>query len=290
MTRAGRPVRGLAAAVALVAIVAGLPAALVVWGTSPVRGPLGWESLRDVFYELASERVLVGALTIAAWLVWALFLRALVAEIIDLRRGRPETLLAAGYGEAPTAGPLRTLARRLVTSLTITVGSMGPLASVAGAVTAPPPPALASMLPAPGATAADWSPAPETPPPAPLPVDPAAPAAPMARVTVTEPSDAWNLADRLLGDGLRWKELWVHNRDRLQPDGQRWTNPESTVRAGWELVVPTAAPAGAPGPASTGEVTVAAGGSAGGRGGVGASTTRGVASTGTAGVTNTWPG
>jgi DNA-binding SARP family transcriptional activator len=147
---------------------------------------------------------------------------------------------------------------------------MGPLASVAGAVTAPPPPALTSMLPAPGATAADWSPAPETPPPTRSPVEPAAPPAPMARVTVTEPSDAWNLADRLLGDGLRWKELWVHNRDRLQPDGQRWTNPESTVRAGWELVVPTPAPARAPGPAAaagdgatgpaaTGEVTVAAG-------------------------------
>jgi hypothetical protein len=104
VTRAGRLVRGLAAAVALVAIVAGLPAALVVWGTSPVRGPLGWESLRDVFYELASERVLVGALTIAAWLVWALFLRALVAEIIDLRPGRPETLLAAGYGERQPLG------------------------------------------------------------------------------------------------------------------------------------------------------------------------------------------
>jgi DNA-binding SARP family transcriptional activator len=269
VTRAGRVVRGLAAATALVAIVAGLPAALVVWGTSPLRGPLGWESLRDVFYELASERVLVGALTIAAWLVWALFLRALVAEIIDLRRGRPETLLAAGYGDAPPAGPLRTLARRLVTSLTITVGSMGPLASVAGAVTAPPLPALASMLPAPGAPAADRSPAPETPPPAPSLVEPAVPAAPMARVTVTEPSDAWNLADRLLGDGLRWKELWVHNRDRVQPDGQRWTNPESTVRAGWELVVPSAAPGGATaaaagdgatGPAvAMGEVTVAAG-------------------------------
>jgi DNA-binding SARP family transcriptional activator len=256
VTRAGRLVRGLAAAAALVAIVAGLPAALVVWGTSPVRGPLGWESLRDVFYELASERVLVGALTIAAWLVWALFLRALVAEIIDLRRGRPETLLAAGYGEAPTAGPLRTLARRLVTSLTITVGSMGPLASVAGAVTAPAPPALAAVLPAPGAPAPDWTPAPETPPPAASPVEPA-PAAPMAWVTVTEPSDAWNLADRLLGDGLRWRELWVHNRGRLQPDGQRWTNPESTVRAGWELVVPTAAPAGAP--EATGEVMVVAG-------------------------------
>lgn len=240
MTRAGRLARGLAAAAALVAIVAGLPTALVLWGTSPVRGPLGWESVRDVFYELGSERVLVGGLTIAVWLVWALFLRALLAEVIDLRRGRSESLLAAGYGEAPPAGPLRSLARRLVTCLTLTVGSVGPLAGVAGAVTAPPP-ALAAVLPAASAGASDWAPATEATP-ATLPaVDSVATTSPMVRVTVSEPSDAWNLAERLLGDGLRWKELWVTNRDRLQPDGQCWTDPESTVRAGWELVVPSAA-------------------------------------------------
>jgi DNA-binding SARP family transcriptional activator len=59
-------------------------------------------------------------------------------------------------------------------------------------------------------------------------------------VTVTEPSDAWNLAERFLGDGRRWKELWLTNRDSLQPDGARWSDPEATVRAGWELVVPAA--------------------------------------------------
>jgi acyl-coenzyme A synthetase/AMP-(fatty) acid ligase len=123
---------------------------------------LGWESLRAVFYELGSERVLVGVLTIAAWAVWALFLRALVLELVEARHVRSESLLAAGYGDAPGGGPLRTLARGLVTWLTMTVGSVGSLAGVAAAVTAPPP-ALVAMLPAPSVAPAEWAPGPAAP-------------------------------------------------------------------------------------------------------------------------------
>ncbi|HZA81792.1 MAG TPA: hypothetical protein VFC13_10010, partial [Actinomycetes bacterium] len=223
MSRVGRLVRGVAAAGVLLGIVAALPAALVLWGTSPVRGELGGDSLRDVFYELGSERVLAGALTIAAWAVWALFLRALIVEVVELRRGHAEGLLAAGYGEVPAGGPLRALARRLVTWLALTVGSMGPLGA-GDAVTAPPP-ALAAMLPPPGVSSSDWATAAATPTRAAAEQGTAEAGVPRMRVTVTEPSDAWNLAERFLGDGLRWRELWELNRERLQPDGGRWADP-----------------------------------------------------------------
>src|SRR5690606_38034447 len=88
MTTIGRALRAGAAALTLVEIIVGLPAALVGWGTSPVRGAVTTESVRAVFEEPGSDRVIVGVLTIAAWCVWALFLRALAAEFVDARRAR----------------------------------------------------------------------------------------------------------------------------------------------------------------------------------------------------------
>ena len=88
MTTLARMLRALAALVALVAVVIGLPAALATWGTSPVRGGLSVEAVRDVLAEPSSDRVIAGALTIAAWVVWLLFLRALAVELVAARRAR----------------------------------------------------------------------------------------------------------------------------------------------------------------------------------------------------------
>src|SRR5690606_28031016 len=41
-----------------------------------------------------------------------------------------------------------------------------------------------------------------------------------------------------LGDGMRWRELWELNRDRPQPDGRAWTDPQVIV-PGWHLVLPS---------------------------------------------------
>lgn len=254
MTTLARVLHALTAGVALVAIVAGLPAALLTWGTSPVRGGLDGESLREVAYELGSDRVLVGALTIAAWIVWALFLRALVLELLAVRRATPST----------GTGPLRNVARGLVVWLTMTAGTLGSMMPGAGASNATP--ALASVL----ATTPVTAPADQ-----PLVADTTAtapesnPAVPVGRRVVVEtPSDAWNLAEQHLGDGMRWRDLWTHNRHTVQPDGQRWTDAEATIPAGWELVIPDdmpapTPPAPAPAPPSSsrpiGEVEVAPG-------------------------------
>jgi DNA-binding SARP family transcriptional activator/nucleoid-associated protein YgaU len=243
----GRLTRALVAAATLVGIVAGLPMALVLWGTSPARGEPSWDSLREIGYELGSERVLVGALTIAAWIVWLLFLRALLLEVIALREARSG---AADFTGGPSGGgPLRNLARGLVIWLTMTAGAFGSMGG-AGAATGSPP-ALATVLPIEATT---HMPRPSAAaPPQPREIALAAPAQGSGeRVVVEAPSDAWNLAERHLGDGLRWSELWEHNRDRIQPDGQRWLDPESIVEAGWELVLPagSAVPAPDPAPAS----------------------------------------
>ncbi len=52
----------------------------------------------------------------------------------------------------------------------------------------------------------------------------------------------WGIAERHLGDGLRWREIYLLNENRLMPDGQRLTRA-SLIRPGWVLHLPADATA-----------------------------------------------
>jgi DNA-binding SARP family transcriptional activator len=53
----------------------------------------------------------------------------------------------------------------------------------------------------------------------------------------------WGIAERHLDDGLRYKEIYQLNRDRVQPDGSRLTEA-SLIRPGWILEMPADAHGG----------------------------------------------
>ncbi|MCC7365292.1 MAG: LysM peptidoglycan-binding domain-containing protein [Dehalococcoidia bacterium] len=55
--------------------------------------------------------------------------------------------------------------------------------------------------------------------------------------TVVSGDSLWAIAERLLGDGFRWTELWNLNQHRQMPDGRTFTNP-NLIYAGWTLDVP----------------------------------------------------
>lgn len=54
------------------------------------------------------------------------------------------------------------------------------------------------------------------------------------------PGDSlWRIAERRLGSGFRWREIFELNRGRCFGDGQELTNPR-LIRPGWRLVLPEA--------------------------------------------------
>ena len=59
----------------------------------------------------------------------------------------------------------------------------------------------------------------------------------------------WGIAERWLGDGFLWVEIWERNRGREMGEGRRFTDPNVLV-PGWVLELPLAGPSGAPHPVS----------------------------------------
>ncbi len=55
--------------------------------------------------------------------------------------------------------------------------------------------------------------------------------------TVVSGDSLWAIAERLLGDGFRWTELWNLNQHRQMADGRTFTNP-NLIYAGWTLDLP----------------------------------------------------
>lgn len=70
-----------------------------------------------------------------------------------------------------------------------------------------------------------------------LPADARTPSPTPATLRVEPGDDLWELAERHLDDGDRWRELYEANRGRTQPDGERLTDPD-LIRPGWTLRLP----------------------------------------------------
>jgi nucleoid-associated protein YgaU len=261
-----RWLRGLGAALALLALVVAVPWALLRWGDWPITGVPSWDQVRDLPGTVASDSAIIGAFTVALWVAWAAFVACLVAEVAAEARGREATRVAA-------FGPLQRLARHLVATVAMTVGWLGPLAGPlhsppvrpAGAATGPAmalasagsmAPGSAAEKPASdsGATSGQAAASGGAGVTSASGVSGALAAAPGATVTVRPGDSPWALAVEHLGDGARWTEIWDLNRSLPQPDGRSWEIPE-IILPGWELTLP-AAPATGPLVVGPGQIIV----------------------------------
>ncbi|MBF8186700.1 hypothetical protein ITP53_13305 [Nonomuraea sp. K274] len=207
---------GLAALVVLVALVGGVPYALLMF----VGPPLAPELLDlDLLTSRVGPSTIVAVLVLLVWLAWfQLFACVLVEVYAGVRRvGMP--------ARVPLSGGTQVLANKLVSAVL--------LLFTAGAMVAP----IAKLTPTPAAT----------------PVTTVAYSAPIVeqtletqktkKVYVVQPphgrhhESLWEIAEKCLGDGRRYPEIYRLNQAKEQPDGSRLRMAD-LIRPGWVLDMP----------------------------------------------------
>jgi DNA-binding SARP family transcriptional activator len=230
--------RGLCALAGLVLVVTGVP--VVLWTVIGWPLPHALPSLGDLGDALTSptipDEVFPKALAVLAWLVWAQFVTAVVAEAAAVIRGTmPARIFAAGWGIQAAAG-------RLVATALLLLPSPILVRPVAASPPRDPAPVVrhladpsAPLVPAQVAEASE--------------ADDPGPAARQRPTRVVERRDTlWAIAAKHLGDPLRWREIFQLNEGRPLPDppGGRFTDPDR-IYPGQVLLMPADA-SGLPAP------------------------------------------
>ncbi|WP_049569211.1 bacterial transcriptional activator domain-containing protein, partial [Streptomyces sp. SBT349] len=259
---AGDVLRAIAAVLALIVLVIGVPlalAALIGWP-----GPSSAPSM-DMLTDEISADAFLKVLAVLVWVAWAQFTACVLVEAAGA---------FSGVGiprRVPGAGPSQILARQLVGAvllLTSAAASLTPGLSQLGPGGEGPGPGssqvVASAQRIPGVAAVSASPDGGGKKIEGEPVtkeelrrveaaeaaagEAASEAAPTTFYRIQPPEGRhhdtlWGVAERHLGDGLRYREVYQLNKDRVQPDGSRLTEA-SLIRPGWILEMPADAQGG----------------------------------------------
>ncbi|MEV0379988.1 BTAD domain-containing putative transcriptional regulator [Nonomuraea sp. NPDC050643] len=214
--RAADVLAGIGALVVLVALVGGVPYALLMFVGPPLRPEL---LDLDVLTDSVGPSTIIAVLVLLVWLAWfQLFVCVLVEVYAGVRRvGMP--------ARVPLSGGTQFLANKLVSAvlLLFTAGAMVvPLAKLAPTPAAPPVTAVAYSAPIVEQTL-------ETPK--------------TKKVYVVQPphgrhhESLWEIAEKCLGDGRRYPEIYRLNQAKEQPDGTRLRMAD-LIRPGWVLDMP----------------------------------------------------
>lgn len=239
----GDLVRALGAFLALAVLLVGVPGALLHFIGSPL--PHHFDS--SLVQQPITQETFVNTLAVVVWLAWAQFTACVLVEA---------KAAVSGVGlphRVPASGPSQLLARQLIAALLL-IG-----VSTAGLI-----PGLSQLgqhhqvenqaRPGVAATAQQT--------PGQQQVRQASTAVPQQATTTASASQGtaqslhkdtkfyriqppegrhhdslWEIAQRHLGDGRRYKEIYQLNKDRVQPDGSKLSQA-SLIRPGWVLEMP----------------------------------------------------
>ncbi|MYW90485.1 transcriptional regulator [Amycolatopsis rubida] len=244
-----RALRALLAVVVLLALTVGLPTALVHFIGWPLPDHVPtWDEIQSTLLAPMSPQFLLNALACALWPLWARFTFDVLAAIPDTARSAPWHRSARNAHLGPlraAAGVLvgaivfsilssRTTATTTTTHAAATESSAGRHTTIATTLRQP---ETQSALTGTANRSAIVTAAAHTR---------AATATPQDMETVRSPEHGvhdslWRVAQRCLGDGNRWPEIWKLNRGATQADGTVFTTP-SLVQPGWQLRLPALAP------------------------------------------------
>jgi nucleoid-associated protein YgaU len=203
--------RGLGATVLLFLLVVGFPTALIAIGAAPWNADLG--KLRTLLTSPDDGTLALVVFAVVAWVTWAVMAVSVVVEAAAQLRGLSAPSIPGFALPQRAAGQLVVVAALLfVAAPAVVSGFPAPPAHAAAA-----PPVLAAPR------LEVIAPAAPVPPPASAPVPPAAAVKrehATVDYTVKRGDSLWKIAERLLGDGARYKDIVELNRDVLngRPD------------------------------------------------------------------------
>jgi DNA-binding SARP family transcriptional activator len=226
-SRLRRATTGVGSLVTLIALAVGVPFALSRLAGWPL--PSALPSLHDITHALSrneiSDSTLIKALALVGWFAWAQIAASILVESIAWARGTAAPRLRFAGIAQPAMGKLIASAALLVSS--IQIPSAAPLVTgrqLAPAVTLPVsvemPPALLVRADLPVRTDATTR-----------------TAATRKTYTVVRYDTLWGLAEKHLGDPLRWREIFELNIGKGQNDGRALEDPKLIIQ-GWVLTMP----------------------------------------------------
>ncbi len=240
--RFGELLKGLFSLVAIVAIVGGVPYLLWTWFGAP------WPDQvpdRDFLFSQLDANTVLKIISVVIWLAWLHFVVCLMAEAVAERRGR-------GFSpRVPLGGGSQTLARRLIAGVALLAGTASVTVPVAQAVTTPSISTettitSSSSTSTGGHQSGVYGRVVERPskviPTTGIRTNHDDKGQVIKYTEVRPPAGRnhdclWDIAERHLGDGRRYKEIFELNRGKLQPDGKRLHNPD-LIFPGWQVRLP----------------------------------------------------
>ena len=226
---AGDILIGLLALAALAALTLGVPFALITIFGLPI--PHSMPSLSVLTHQLDVFAV-IKVLIVLVWLAW---IQLVCCVIVEIRAAVRNSGMPA---RVPLAGGSQMVVHRLVTAalLLVTATTVLSPAFIHHPAAPPPRPAAVTASAVPSSIASGQRSAPAMP-------AEASHRAPVEKIYMVKPpvgryhESLWEIAEKHLGDGRRYREIFEMNKDRVQPDGSMLTI-SSLIRPGWVLHMP----------------------------------------------------
>ncbi|GLY80557.1 BTAD domain-containing putative transcriptional regulator [Actinoallomurus iriomotensis] len=217
-TRTAEVLRGLGALAVLVALVAGLPAALLTVAGSPVPHQVpNWDQITTTLTQPDTGNTLFLTLVkVIGWTAWCLFTLTTLAETIAYRRGRPARRLPG------LISPMQHLARDLIAMTALIISATAPTLSSATPTSISTPHTAAAIALPTTATAK----VPHAKPPASQQAD--KPDHGQWRTRIIKRGDTlWAIARTTTGSGTNYPAIFKASTHLPQPHGlPRLTDPD----------------------------------------------------------------
>ncbi|MGW7685978.1 hypothetical protein ACWGID_34855 [Kribbella sp. NPDC054772] len=236
--------KGFVALLAILAIVGGVPYVLLRFFGTPWPDSI---PSRDVLFSELSIQTVLGIIAFFIWVAWLHFVVCLIAEAVAEIKGHGLS------PRVPLGGGSQALARRLIGTVVLIAAGAGVSLPVASAVTTSGPAAPTAVTTRHGNEETSASQFRQTEPASKVLAGHGKTTTgvrtnhdhkgQVIKYTEVRPPQGrnydclWDIAERYLGEGRRYKEIYDLNKNKLQPDGRRLTNPD-LILPGWQVRLP----------------------------------------------------